>query len=688
MRESNRVPILLALRTDGFPHRTTAQASLDFLLRSRSDLDEASRGRLHDLYSNCRIETRHLAIPDFSGVGTQRFFEGDFGIPVEQRLDRAHRLALPIVCRLAKEALHEAKVPPEQVGQIVVVTSTVLSSPGMECVLTDELGISRDVSRVCVNYMGCAAGVTGLRLACDYVKALDAERRHLVSLIVCVEASSLHATMNVKQNDTITHSLFADGVACAIVGGRALTDPDAAGKLAICDFQSMLIGDCGDGIRLQIQSDGVACLLSRRLPAVIEHGVADWLEALLDRTDTSQSDLSFWAIHPGGRKIIERAVKGLRIDDRSARFSWDVLREYGNVLSCGIFFVLRQMLDTNAIVPGDHGVAFSFAPGVSVEGVLLQSVMPRHCTSSRRRPSRTRLRVKTIDGTVVPEWTPDNLIRRLGEYDERDDDIIVVTYPKAGTTWVLQILHLLQNGGEQGGVPLDRAVGWLERDDVGCLRAMPGPRLIKTHLPLRLLPFGKAKYVYVGRNPKDLAVSYFHHARAKEDFGYVGSWDDFLKLFLDGQVEGGDWWEHTLEGLVSARAAASQFIFLWYEEMRGDPHAAIRRIADFAGIEASDELVTTVVDRSTLQYMRGSRLTNVKWTKERRGEAPHLRCGAVGEWDVFFSECQEQLLEAKWASVAAAEGIVIPKRPDDIVGLGVGPQTIRSRLLADSKTSA
>src|SRR5205823_54666 len=112
----------------------------------------------------------------------------------------------------------------------------------------------------------------------------------------------------------------------------------------------------------------------------------------------------------------------------------------------------------------------------------------------------------------------DQLINRVGELDQRPDDVFVVTYPKAGTTWMLQVVHLLRNGGDQGILLLNRAVAWIERDGIDGLKAMPSPRIIKTHLPLSLLTPTKGRWIYVARNPKDLAVSYYYHARAKIDF--------------------------------------------------------------------------------------------------------------------------------------------------------------------------
>lgn len=637
----NNLPILLGLSTGTFPNCTDADASLKFALRKMPGLKNNQKQKLRRLYANSYIQTRHLAIPDFLEQPETRFFTNSFATPIEKRLEHAIEIALPYVCDVAEKALKEANIEVDDVAQLVVVTSTAMGSPGIDQLIFQRLGLPNNVMRACVNFMGCAAGVTGLRMASDFVKGLDRGRSNLVSLLICLETSSVHTSMDPEKKHIITHSLFADGIACSVIGCREKTAPEASGKLAILDFESLQLADCIDGIQLRIQQDGISCLLSKDLPKKIASGVRQWQENLLKRSNLKINDLSFWAIHPGGRKIIEKSIEGLGIAQDDACNSWEILKDYGNVLSCGIFYVIRKMLDKGHFSENSKGVAFSFSPGVSVEGVLLE-FLPKQ----EQQPSRTKLKIKKRDGIVVPDWAPDNLVESLSEVDKRPDDITVVTYPKSGTTWMLQIIHLLLNDGEQGETPLNEAVGWYERDPVSKLNNLTSRRLIKTHLPLRSLPMGHGKQIYLARNAKDVAVSYYYHARAKEDFDFLGDWDTFFELFINGEVEGGDWFNHINEGIVHAES--DNVLLVWYEQMHADLKSVIRRVAKYIDVEVSDYTLQAILKKSSFDYMIQSPFTNVQWSKERDGEAPHLRSGTIGGWQLLFSNNQVKNLNDKW----------------------------------------
>ena len=285
-----------------------------------------------------------------------------------------------------------------------------------------------------------------------------------------------------------------------------------------------------------------------------------------------------------------------------------------------------------------------------------------------QRQATLSLSVKQRRGAIVPSWVSDSVVDAVDTLEQRPDDVFVVSYPKAGTTWMLQIAHLLLNGADQGVLPLDRAVGWIERDGIERLRALPSPRIIKTHLPLSLLAPSEGRWIYVARNPKDLAVSYYYHARAKVDFDFLGTWDQFFDLFLRGQVEGGDWWEHTASGIVLASERPDNVLSVWYEEMRNAPLLTIRRLASFLGLSTDGDFLQDVVRMSSLEYMQRSPLTNIRWTEERHGEAPHLRRGSLGGWRELFSPDQEAAVEEKWSAKTTTFNVTIPKSPNELDG--------------------
>jgi alpha-pyrone synthase len=145
-----------------------------------------------------------------------------------------------------------------------------------------------------------------------------------------------------------------------------------------------LVEDTEDGITLGVQDKGITCKLSRQLPDYIEAGVNPIIERFLASNQLTKANIDLWAIHPGGVKIIERSQKSLGLNDSQVADSWEVLRQYGNMLSPSVLFVLERMLLRleNEAIEAKHldasssttGIAFSFSPGVGVEGILFQKL--------------------------------------------------------------------------------------------------------------------------------------------------------------------------------------------------------------------------------------------------------------------------------------------------------------------------
>lgn len=233
----------------------------------------------------------------------------------------------------------------------------------------------------------------------------------------------------------------------------------------------------------------------------------------------------------------------------------------------------------------------------------------------------------------------------------RKDDVFVVTYPRSGTTWTEQIVHLIANGGEQGNDLLGDAVPWLEtlpnrpQGYDGFLEGMTGRRFFTSHLPWSLMPGAgqpDGRYVYVARNPKDVAVSSFHHDRSKND--YEGTWDEYFERFVRGEVLFGSCFDHVLPWWEAA-ARHSNILFVRYEDMKRDLARVVARIADFIGVSAAPDLIDAVVKKSALSAMVANPKTDFHWVPQREGAPRHIRKGIVGDWRSTFSPEQSRRLD-------------------------------------------
>ena len=330
--------------------------------------DRQQRARIVRVFEKTRITARRMAVDPLDAEFDA--FRRQPGT-IRDRMSLFYQHAAPLAVDVAGRAVAGVPDAAAQIGLLVFVTSTGFIAPGVDVAVIKELGLSPSVSRVVVNFMGCAAAMNGIRTASDYVRAHPAMK----AMVVCIELSSVNAVFADTINDVIISSLFGDGCAAVVIGASQVQHPLAPGKVVIRDSFSRLLDEAEDGIVLGANHNGITCELSENLPDYIYAGVDPVVTQVLADNGLQKSDVDLWAIHPGGPKIIEESVHSLGIPAQAAAPSWDVLARYGNMLSVSLIFVLELMVaqeeTTKAI---STGVAFSFAPGVTVEGMLFDIV--------------------------------------------------------------------------------------------------------------------------------------------------------------------------------------------------------------------------------------------------------------------------------------------------------------------------
>jgi alpha-pyrone synthase len=384
------VPVIERLET-GTPANEVLQSKAADFVAAIPSL-KGNGQRIHKLYNNTRIHTRYLAI-DFTQPDAVPFHTNNPSI--QGRMQMYMEYAVPLVEQVVRKALRCTAADGEDgeqldrklvdaIGQIVVVSSTGFLAPGLDTELIKRIGFRRDIARVSVSFMGCAAAMNGLRVACDHVRAYP---NHKV-LLVCVELSSVNALFADEINDVIIHSIFGDGCAVALIGACTEEEAERQSGVIIEDHLSYLIENTEDGIVLGILDNGITCKLSRQLPDYIETNVGNWLKGYLKHRGLRKEDIDLWAVHPGGTRIIEKVQSCLGLQDDQVADSWATLRKYGNILSPAVLFVIKRMLQRiekeslqgkeNAFKEKKWltGIAVSFAPGVGVEGISFRTLLP------------------------------------------------------------------------------------------------------------------------------------------------------------------------------------------------------------------------------------------------------------------------------------------------------------------------
>ena len=261
--------------------------------------------------------------------------------------------------------------------------------------------------------------------------------------------------------------------------------------------------------------------------------------------------------------------------------------------------------------------------------------------------------------------------QELKVYPLLPDDVILSSYPRSGTTWMQHILRLLRNGGKEDGVNLDDAVPWLEalkaahgkvlKFNPNAADILPSPRTLKVHLPYQLTPGGlphttNIKYIYIARNPKDESVSLWHFAKSqisKVQKDAILPWEAFFANFLEAKaITGmyGGWLSHVLGWWV--HRDEPNILFLKYEDLKKDPHKAVKAIGEFIGVEPlTEELVKTVVENSSFQSMSTNATINNRKKEGAEISITFLRKGIIGDWKHHYTAEQNHKFEQKVGEV-------------------------------------
>ena len=280
--------------------------------------------------------------------------------------------------------------------------------------------------------------------------------------------------------------------------------------------------------------------------------------------------------------------------------------------------------------------------------------------------------VRYKDTTLIASVLAENLETIHKEFTFLDGDIVVASHPKSGTTWMQNILSLLMNDGNPEkvkGQPLYLQVPWLEgKEDPDCdygyklLEHRSSPRLMKTHVYVPLVPpamVEKAKIVYIVRNPKDVAVSYFHMHRAYRFLPYV-PWNEFItELFLPGKLLYGPWHKHAIYWWEMSKSHPN-ILFLHYEALVKELKAQVEKIAAFLRKKLTADAIEKVVEKSSFTSMKANQDVNYIQVKVMGHEiSPFIRKGEVGDWMNYFTTAQNRLFEQKFATWMAGSDLQI-----------------------------
>lgn len=339
-------------------------------------LPSVIRQRLPLLYDHSGIDFRYSCLEDYIRTPEDfDFFPATWALqpsPSTGARNRKYReAAVPLTVQVAQDALAQVQRKPEEITHVIAVSCTGFFAPGLDIELVKRLGLSPTTQRTMIGFMGCYAAFNALRVAHSFCQS---DPKACV-LIVCIELCTLHFQIEDTFESAVINALFSDGAAAAILSARSYEE--ATGHLAYTDNLCLLDNDSLELMTWDIGDTGFNMGLSPRVPAVLTKHLPTYIQTLLDRHRLQTNDIDFWALHPGGKAIVDKAKAILHLTEADVYDSLEVLRLHGNMSSPTILFVLKRILDRHRANKGalyNQGVALAFGPGLTLEGCLFQLV--------------------------------------------------------------------------------------------------------------------------------------------------------------------------------------------------------------------------------------------------------------------------------------------------------------------------
>ncbi len=346
-------PKILAVAKALPPFTRSTEEILPRVEKWLAPLSERDRKKILRIFKYAQVDRRY-SIMDMDEVFTETSWEDKNRLYIEKATDLGQEAL--------ENALAKAELNPQDIDYIISVSCTGFMIPSMDAEIINRLNMRQDIVRLPVTEMGCAAGTSALIYAYEFLRANPGKR----AAIVAVESpTSTFQHRDWRMTNMVSAAIFGDGAACAILG------PSDQLKPQILDTHMYHYYDALHFMGYNVKNTGFEMVLDVTVPEEIEKKFPEILYPFLEKNGLEIQDLNHLIFHPGGKKIVQM-VEGLlgslgkNIDDSKA-----VLREYGNMSSATVLYVLERFMD-RAIPKGDYGLMLAFGPGFSAQRLLLQ----------------------------------------------------------------------------------------------------------------------------------------------------------------------------------------------------------------------------------------------------------------------------------------------------------------------------
>lgn len=281
----------------------------------------------------------------------------------EERNDIYSREGIKYGAECLQSALTKANWKPEDLDYIITVSCTGIMIPSLDAYLINELKMRQDIVRLPVTEMGCAAGVSGIIYAKNFLKSNPGKRAAVIAVESPTATFQLH---DYSMANIVSAAIFGDGAACVL-----LSSNDADLGPEIIDEEMYHFFDATQMMGFKMRNSGLQMVLDPEVPETIAANFSAIIHPFLAKNNLQIKDINHLIFHPGGKKIVQLVEELFSELDKNINDTKEVLRLYGNMSSATILYVLERFLESNP-KPGEKGLMLSFGPGFSAQRILLQ----------------------------------------------------------------------------------------------------------------------------------------------------------------------------------------------------------------------------------------------------------------------------------------------------------------------------
>jgi predicted naringenin-chalcone synthase len=352
------------------PGNKFSQDTLAHFMIKAMQLDSDASRILKTVFKASGISTRHSVLEDYGRDGNFSFYSNtpDFEpFPsTEKRLKIFRQHALSLSANAINNALDKFPAfDKSSITHLIVVCCTGMYAPGLDIDIVKHIGLSPTVQRTCITFMGCYAAFNAIKAADAFCKS----ERDAKVLIVCTELCSLHFQKQATDDNLIANALFADGAAALLMEAQTTNNMN----LIPIGFHSDLQPNGEQDMAWTVGDAGFEMKLSTYVPDIIKDGIQKLTTTLLTKINRQLSDIRYFAIHPGGKKILAAIEEELGLTREHNTPAYNVLKNYGNMSSPTVLFVLKEIFDNlKAADNNEHVLSFAFGPGLTLESMMLR----------------------------------------------------------------------------------------------------------------------------------------------------------------------------------------------------------------------------------------------------------------------------------------------------------------------------